>query len=179
MKIKGMVLLTVIFCGILIVCGCANYKITHELEQPIKEKTFCYVGEIKDELPADFDEEDKPTFEQIYKFRRYLRNALEEKLIFSAIELGNPEAEYEVTGGIRDFKKGRGFHRSLPFGVGMQKVTATLRLQDRKTGEILFAGNFREVVSSYTEKIDLMFERLAKNFSRVLEKQIKKSEKKK
>jgi hypothetical protein len=179
MKIKGMVLFTVILCGILIVCGCANYKITHELEQPIKEKTFCYVGEIKDELPADFDEEDKPTFEQIYKFKRYLKNALEEKLIFSAIELGNPETEYEVTGGIRDFKKGSGLIRSPEFGMGIQKVMAALRLQDRKTGEILFAGNFKQVVSSQERKSDIMFEQVAKDFSRALEKQIKKLEKKK
>jgi hypothetical protein len=175
MKAKGMVLFTVILCGILIVCGCANYKITHELEQPIKEKMFCYVGEIKDELSADFDEEDKPTFEQIDKFRRYLRNALEEKLIFSAVELRNPEAEYEVTGGIRDFKKGSGFVRFLGlFGAGNAKVMAALRLEDRNTSEILFAGNFRAEVSSYLEEGDIMFERVAKDFAKELSKQIKK-----
>jgi hypothetical protein len=49
-------------CALLILLGCANYKITHELEQPIDRAGICYIGEIHDELPLDFEEEDKPSF---------------------------------------------------------------------------------------------------------------------
>jgi hypothetical protein len=180
MKRGTCVLLTIIIYGLLIVCGCATYKVTHELDRPIDKADFCQVGEIKDELPAGFDEEDKPTFEQIDEFRRHLRNALEEKLIFSAVQLENPEGKYEVTGGIRDFKKGSGFVRFLGlFGAGNARVMVALRLEDRSTGETLFAGNFKREVTSEFEKGDIMFERVAKDFAKALEKQIKKLEKKK
>jgi len=173
------VLLTGIVCGLLIVCGCATYKITHELDRPIDKTAFCEVGEIADELPAGFDEEDKPTFEQIDEFKRHLRNALEEKRIFSSVDLGSLGGEYEVTGGIRDFKKGSGFVRFLGlFGAGNARVMVALRLEDRSTGETLFAGNFRKEVTSYLEKGDVMFERVAKDFAKALEKSIKKLEKK-
>jgi hypothetical protein len=180
MKGEAYVLLAVVVCGLLIVCGCATYKITHELERPIDKTGFCQVGEIKDELPAGFAEEDKPTFEQIDEFKRHLRNALEEKRIFSSVDLGSLGGDYEVAGGIRDFKKGSGFVRFLGlFGAGNARVMAALRLEDRNTGETLFAGNFRKEVTSYMEKGDVMFEWVAKDFAKALEKQIKKLEKKK
>lgn len=180
MKRAAIVLLTLLLFGVLIVCACATYKVTHELDRPIDKTGFCQVGEIKDELPAGFDEEDKPTFEQIDEFRRHLRNALEEKLIFSCVDLGSLGGDYEVTGGIRDFKKGSGFVRFLGlFGAGNARVMVALRLEDRNTGETLFAGNFRKEVTSYLEKGDIMFERVAKDFAKELEKQIKKLEKKK
>jgi len=179
MKRGTYVILTVIVCGLLIACGCATYKITHELDRPIDKTGFCQVGEIADELPAGFDEEDKPTFEQIDEFRRHLRNALEGKRIFSSVDLGSVGGDYEVTGGIRDFKKGSGFVRFLGlFGAGNARVMVALRLEDRSTGETLFAGNFRKEVTSYMEKGDIMFERVAKDFAKALEKAIKKLEKK-
>ena len=179
MKRGTYVLLTVIICCMLMICGCATYKITHELDRPIDETGFCQVGEIADELPAGFEEEDKPTFEQVDEFKRHLRNALEEKRIFSTVDLGSLGGDYEVTGGIRDFKKGSGFVRFLGlFGAGNARVMAALRLEDRETGEVLFAGNFRKEVTSYMEKGDVMFERVAKDFAKALEKAIKKLEKK-
>lgn len=174
MKRVAIVLLALVLFGMLIVCGCATYKVTHELDRLIDKTGFCQVGEIEDELPAGFDEEDKPTFEQIDEFRRHLRNALEEKLIFPAVQLENPEAEYVVNGGIRDFKRGSGVLRFFGlFGAGNARVMVALRLEDRSTGEILFAGNFRKEVTSYAEKGDVMFERVAKDFAKVLEKQIR------
>ena len=179
MKRETYVLLALIVCGLLIISGCATYKITHELDRPIEKTGFCQVGEIKDELPAGFKEEDKPTFEHIDAFRRHLRNALEEKLIFSSVDLGNLGGDYEVAGGIRDYKKGSGFVRFLGlFGAGNARVMAALRLEDRETGEVLFAGNFRKEVTSEFEKGDVMFERVAKDFAKALEKAIKKLEKK-
>lgn len=180
MKRPAIVLLTLLLFGVLIVCGCATYKITHELDRPIDKTAFCEVGEIADELPAGFDEEDKPTFEQIDNFRRHLRNALEEERIFSSVDLGSVGGDYEVTGGIRDFKKGSGFVRFLGlFGAGNARIMAALRLEDRETREVLFAGNFRKEVTSFAEKGDVMFERVAKDFAKALEKAIKKLEKKK
>jgi hypothetical protein len=171
-------LLAIVVGGLLIISGCATYKITHELDRPIEKTSLCQVGEIKDELPAGFKEEDKPTFEQIDEFRRHLRNALEEKRIFSSVDLGSLGGEYEVTGSIRDFKKGSGFVRFLGlFGAGNARIMAALRLEDRSTGETLFAGNFRKEVTSFAEKGDVMFERVAKDFAKALEKQIKKLEK--
>jgi hypothetical protein len=179
MKRGTYVLLAVVVCGLLIVCGCATYKITHELDRPIDKTAFCEVGEIADELPAGFDEDDKPTFEQIDEFRRHLRNALEEKLIFSSVDLGSLGGDYEVTGGIRDFKRGSGVLRFFGlFGAGNARVMAALRLEDRSTGETLFAGNFRKEVTSEFEKGDIMFERVAKDFAKALEKAIKKLQKK-
>jgi len=172
---KRIVFLAVLLCGLLILFSCAKYKITHKLEQPINQPSNCSIGEIKDELPADFDEDDKPSLEHIDKFKDYLRIALIEKGIFRDVLLMNPESEYQVTGGILDFKKGSGFVRFLGlFGAGNAKVTTTLRLEDRNTGEILFAGNFKQEVSSYMESGEKIFERVAKDFAKELSKQINK-----
>jgi hypothetical protein len=172
---KGIIVLAVLLCWLLIFFNCANYKITHKLEQPINQPSNCSIGEIRDQLPADFDEDDKPSLEHIDKFKDYLRIALIEKGIFRDVLLMNPEFEYQVTGGILDFKKGSGFVRFLGlFGAGNAKVTATLRLEDRNTDEILFAGNFKQEVSSYMESGDKIFERVAKDFAKELSKQIKK-----
>jgi hypothetical protein len=177
-KTKKIILLAVILCGFLILFGCANYRITHKLEQPIKQPSNCSIGEIKDELPADFDEDDKPSLEHVEKFRDYLRIALIEKGIFRDVLLVNPESEYHVTGGILDFKKGSGVVRFFGlFGAGNAKLTATLRLEDRKTGEILFGGNFKQEVSSYMESGDMIFKRVAQDFAKELEKQLKKLKK--
>ena len=173
-----------ILCGMLIVCSCAKYKITHELEQPIQKTAFCSIGEIEDQLPANSDKEDKPTFEEIDKFRRYLKAALEERVVFQTVQFWNPEAEYEVTGSIRDFKKRKRSRHFLELGLGQfdpgnTRVTVALELEDCKTGEVLFSGNFKQEVSSYKEKADVMFERIAEVFAKALEKQIKKLEKEK
>ena len=148
------------------------------LEQPINNTSFCSIGEIKDELPADFDEDDKPTLEDIDKFRDHLRIELEKKGIFQNVRLINPESEYEVTGSILDFKKGSGFVRFLGlFGAGNARLTVTLRLEDRNTRNILFAGNFRQQVSSYLESGEMIFQRVAQDLAKELEKQIKKLKK--
>jgi hypothetical protein len=186
MKAEGAGLFVAILCGMLIASGCAKYKITHELEQPITKTAFCSIGEIEDELPANLDADDKPTFQEMDKFRRYLKTALGERVVFQAIQLSNPEAEaeYEVTGSIRDFKKRKRVPRFSSMGLGEfdpgnTKVMVELKLQDRKTGEILFSGNFKQEVSNYKEKADVMFERIAKVFAKALQKQTKKLEKKK
>ncbi len=168
-----------VLCAALITCSCATYKITRELEKPIDREGNCRIGEIGDELPIDFPEEDKPTLEQIDEFRDCLRIELEKKGIFRAVELYSPEAEYEVVGGILDYKKGSGAARFLiGLGVGNAKLTATLKLQDRNTGKILFAGNFTQEVSSGLETGGMTFDRAASDFAKALDKQIKKLKKK-
>ena len=178
MRTKAFALLTVILSGILLFSGCTHYKITQRLEQPIKKPSNCSIGEIEDKLPTDFDEDDKPALEHIEKFRDYLKTELEKKDIFQTVQLMNLELEYEVVGGILDFKKGSGFVRFLiGFGAGSAKLTIELKLKDRNTGEILFAGNFKQEVSSYLESGDMIFKRIAQDFAKELEKQIKKLQK--
>lgn len=180
MRVKTFVLLTVILTGILLFSGCAPYKITQPLEQPLKKPSNCSIGEIADMLPTDFDEDDKPTLEHIDRFKDYLRIELEKKGFFQNVQLMSPESEYQVTGGILDFKKGSGFVRFLGlFGAGNAKLTTTLKLQDRNTGETLFAGTFKQEVSSYLESGDKIFERVAQDFAKELGKQIKKLQKRK
>ena len=43
MKRGTYVLLTVIICCMLMICGCATYKITHDLDRPIDKTGFCQV----------------------------------------------------------------------------------------------------------------------------------------
>jgi hypothetical protein len=174
---KKLVLLVTFVCAPLILFGCANYKITHELEQPIDRAGVCYIGEIHDELPLDLEEEDKPSLDKIDMFRDYLRIKLQEKGIFRAIDLMSPQGEYEVTGGLLEFKKGSGVARFfIGFGVGNARLTARLSLLDRNTGQVLFAGTFKQEVSSWAEEGDLIFERAANDFAKALEKQLKKLE---
>jgi hypothetical protein len=175
MKAKGILLCVVILCGVLVLSGCATYKITRKLEKPINREGNCSIGDIKDQLPIDFDEEDKPTLEEVDKLRDHLRIELEKKGIFRAVEMLNPDAEYEVTGGILDYKKGSGAVRFLiGFGAGNAKLTVNLRLEDRNTEEVLFAGNFFREVSDWTESGAKTYERVGKDFAKALEKEIKK-----
>jgi hypothetical protein len=173
-----LVLLVIFVFSPLIIFGCANYKITHELEQPIDREGVCYIGEIHDELPLDFEEEDKPSLEKIDMFRDYLRIKLQERGIFRAVELMNPEGEYEITGGLLEFRKGSGVARFfIGFGAGNARLTTRLSLLDRNTGQVLFAGTFKQEVSSWMEEGDLIFQRAANDFAKALEKQLKKLEK--
>jgi hypothetical protein len=175
MKEKGIILCVVVLCGVLVLFGCATYKITHQLEKPINREGNCSIGDIKDQLPIDFEEEDKPTLEEVDKLKDYLRIELEKKGIFRAVEMLNTEAEYEVTGGILDYKKGSGIVRFFGmFGAGNAKLTVNLRLEDRNTEEVLFAGNFFQEVSDWAESGAKTYERVGKDFAKALEKEIKK-----
>jgi hypothetical protein len=172
--------LLAILCGIILFSACAQYKITKGLEQPINDTVSCNIGEIMDELPVGFEEEDKPTLEHIEKFRSYLKEEVEKEGIFKSILIMNPEASYEVTGSILDFKKGSGAVRFIGlFGAGNAKLTTSLKLIDKNTGEILFAGNFKQTVSSWLESGDNIFQKIAHDFAKELKKQNKKLEKKK
>jgi len=179
MRIKTYPYLLAILGSIVLFSACAhNYKVTTNLEQPVNELSICNIGEIRDELWSL--EEDKPTLEHIEKFRSYLKEELEKEGVFKSILIMNPEASYEVTGSLHDFKKGSGAVRFfVGFGAGKAKLDTSLKLIDKKTGETLFAGNFKQTVGSWMESGDEIFRRVAHDFAKELKKQIKKLQKKK
>ena len=164
--------------------GCAkNYRITHELEAPIDRIAIATIGEIVDMLPEDFEEGKKPTTEQIEAFKSHLTEQLRNREIFASVAYNEPDAQYVVEGSILQFKKGSGLVRALiGFGIGSAKVTTELRLIRRakspeEQDEVIFAGNFKQTVSDWIESGDKIFERVAKDFAKVLKKRMKKIQK--
>ena len=160
--------------------GCShNFKITHDLEKPLATTSEWKVGEITVELPSDFEESKKPTEEHIEKLRSYIINEIEEKKIFSSPAFSGSTSRYEISGSILDFKRGSGFVRAMiGFGVGSAKVTAELKLVDTEANEVIFAGNFKQKVASWLESGDKSFERIAEDFAKQLQKQLKNLRKK-
>ncbi len=170
----GVVLLAVL------VAGCTKpYKITFELEQPLDQRLNCSVGAIDDELPVDTDPSDKPTVEQIDKFRERLEEELDNIDLFASVgETGKDSsvtAGYHVTGGIVEFKRGSGFVRFLiGFGLGNAYLTVRLALVDNETGATVFEGYFKQAVSSWMESGDKTFERVAQSFAKAVKSEDKK-----
>lgn len=162
---------------VLMITGCTKrYALTHNLEEPLPGGPTCYIGEMKDDLPADFSPEKKPSLEDIEKFKRFLCEALADKEFFSVASAANPVGmKYVLTGSIYDYKKGSGFLRFL-FGAwaGAAKVTVGLQLAEQQSGQVIFAGNFTGAVTSGSESGDEMFKRLSKDFAKALRKQSEK-----
>lgn len=156
--------------------GCSpKYKVLTELEEPIARTTTCVVGEITDELPMDMDAGDKPTTEDIGRFKSYLHEELVNRKIMDITGIGDSSSDYMVRGAIIEFKKGSGFLRFLiGFGAGSASVTVTLELVDIKADRVVFSGNFKGSVSDWPEAGDKTFKKVSKNFSKALEKRIKK-----
>ncbi len=154
--------------------GCATYKVTTPLEEPLNTTATWHIGEIRDALPADMDPEDRPSESHITLLKSHLKEQLEKKKLFQVA--GAPGADvFDITGSILEFKKGSGFVRFLiGFGLGNAVLTVELQLRNRFTGEVLFSGNFKQQVSSWAESGDECFKRVAKDFAKALEKQQKK-----
>ncbi len=167
----GLVLLAIVMLAF----GCTKpYRITHDLEAPTRAAASCSIGDIIDELPLDFEEEKKPTAEDIAKFKDYLQEELSKRDIFGSHSQGDPEADYEVTGSIISYEKGSGWLRFLfGFGAGSARVTVSLRLIDRSSNQTVFAGNFNGIVTHWAELGDEVFSQVSKNFAKELEKQRK------
>jgi hypothetical protein len=158
----------------LLASGCAKqYVITKDLAVPLESPARVRVGAIADELPATVDEEDKPSAEDIEKFRRYLTEELRSiKSDIQVIQAG--DAAYEVTGGIMQYTQGSGFLRFLiGFGAGSAKVLTELKVVEVATGNVVFGGNFEGSVSSWAETGDEMFRKVARNFAKEIERQQK------
>lgn len=161
---------------IILVSGCANYVITVPLEEPLKPNAPFAVGNIGDELPIDIEDGDKPTLEDIDKFRQDIFDAIEKQNIYELLNSyegeGNP---YEVTGSLLDFKRGSGALRFLfGFGAGSAKLTVNLELVDLEQNRVVFAGNFKGTVTGGLESGREMYKRVAKDFAKELKKQLKK-----
>jgi hypothetical protein len=169
---KGAILLL----SIPIFWGCTkSYVITDVLEEPISPQKTCIIGPITDELPMGTEEGEKPSLEDIQKFKKSLSEELEKREIVTLLYQSDLEPDYEVTGSILEYKKGSGFLRFL-FGAmaGSAKVVTNLKLVNAETNDVLFAGNFTGSVTSWGETGEQMFKRVSKDFSKQLEKQIKK-----
>jgi len=160
---------------IVFLAGCATYKVTSPLERPIGTSGNWYIGEIRDALPADTEPEDRPDEFAITKLKGHLKTELEKKHLY---QTGGqtPADDLEIRGNILEYKKGSGFLRFL-FGAfaGGAVLTTELQLCQRQGGEVLFAGNFSQRVSSWAESGDEMFKRIAKDFAKALEKNNKKA----
>ncbi len=155
--------------------GCSRYAITTDLEEPLHAGTGMSIGAILDDLPADTPEENKPTYENIDYFKEQLAEQIEKKDIFAGVLVGHDNPDYELTGSILEYKKGSGFMRFIfGMGIGAAKVTISLTLTDKKTGEIVFGGNYTGSVTSEFSKGDKMFENVAKDFAKSLDKSLKK-----
>jgi hypothetical protein len=166
---------------LLLAAGCTkSYLITQELERPLNQSEICTIGQIVDHLPSDFDEGNKPSNEQINTFREHLAKQLREKEVFSGVDSYSDDAEYVVTGSVLDYKKGSGLVRFLiGFGAGNAKVTTELKLIRKaknpdEEDEVIFAGNFNQVVSHWAESGDKTFEKIARDFAKLLDKRLKK-----
>ncbi len=167
--------LFVLLSATLLIVGCgAKYRVTQPLEVPLESQSICVVGEITDALPADFEPEDKPTLDHINMLRRYIEEELNNKEVLQTTTIATSKARYEVTGSILDFGKGSGAARFfIGFGAGSAKLTVELTLKDIQSGEVIFAANFNQTVSSWTESGDESFKRVAKDFAKALEKNAK------
>ena len=173
---KTMQLSMIALCAVLLVvaAGCANYKITTPLEQPLDTAAQWRIGEIRDALPPDMEVEDKPDAYQYTVLGDKIREQIEKKKIFGNLAYSQP-GQLEITGSIIEFKKGSGFLRFLiGFGAGNSVLTTELQVRNRESGAVLFSGNFKGVVSSWAESGEKCFDAVAKDFAKALQKQQKK-----
>ena len=152
--------------------GCAEqFIITTDLAEPLQSPARFRVGSITDELPATVESKNKPSVEDIGKFKKYLGEELSSlNPDIQVIQIG--DAAYEVTGGIMQYKKGSGFLRfMIGMGAGSAKVLTQLKVVEVATGETLFAGNFEGSVTDWTETGDMMFRKIARDFAKELKAQ--------
>lgn len=152
--------------------GCAEqFIITTDLAESLQSPARFLVGSITDELPSTVEAKNKPSVEDIGKFKRYLTEELDELApAIQVVQAG--DAAYEVTGAILQYKKGSGFVRfMIGMGAGAAKVLTQLKVVEVATGDVVFAGNFEGAVSSWTEGGDTMFRKVARNFAKELNAQ--------
>ncbi len=60
------------------------------------------------------------------------------------------------------------------FGAGNSKINITLELRERRSRMLIFGGTFTGTVSSWGEKGNKMFDTIAKDFAKSLDKALKK-----
>jgi uncharacterized protein DUF4410 len=169
--------LAVLGCALvlLVLAGCAKtYLITQPLSQPLASTTTIGVGDIKDELPSDMPADKKPRAEDVRKLKRFLIEEIGDRRIAAVAMEDSSARGYEVRGSLLEYKRGSGAVRFfVGFGLGNAKATVSLKLVDTATGATVFGGNFYGQVSSWAEAGDQTFRKIAKNFAKELQKQLK------
>lgn len=155
----------------LALAGCSpSYVITQGLDEPLPQPSTFRVGDFEDRLPADVEADDRPTAEDIEKFRTYLQEELE-KDDELALQPCEAACAYELRGSILEYKRGSGFLRFfIGFGAGSAKVVTELALVDLKDGRTVFSGNFEGTVGSWAESGAEMYKRVSKDFRKALKK---------
>ena len=151
--------------------GCATYKITTPLAKALDTDAGWRIGEIRNALPADMDEEDLPQDYDITLLEGFLKAELQARKLFR--EQGLPTVdELEVTGTILKFNKGSYFLMSLFAGLfgGRPTLTIELRLLNRSTSEVLFAGRFKGEAIDSNQSLKHCYEQVAWDFAETLRK---------
>lgn len=176
MNSNRFLIVSAIIVTCLLFMGCTKpYNVLIELEQPLKPVSRCCIGEIEDMLPLDMAEEDKPSLEEITKFRNYIAEQLVKRDIFGFAFTEEQNCDYEVVGSLVEFQKGSGALRFLiGFGAGNAKMTTSLGLIDKSNDRTVFSASFSRSVSSGLESSSAMYKNIAKDFAKVLSKQMKK-----
>lgn len=173
---RGSIRFAVLIIILLMSGGCTPYVVLTPMEHPVETPAYMTVGAITDQLPQDIAEEDKPTFEEVQKFKDHLYNELNDKEFVEMLDHYSTDARYEVTGEILEYKRGSGAVRFLTgFGLGNARILIKMNLIDRTSEETVFAGSFRAEVGSWAVKGDEMYKTVAKNFAKAVEKQQKKA----
>lgn len=163
-----------VLATVALVAGCAkSYVITQPLATALTAPSTIAIGAIADELPVDMEASKKPTQEDIVKLQNFLRDEIDKKKLGQLVAAtANPQ--YEVQGSFLEFKRGSGAVRFfIGFGLGNAKAVIVLRLVDKNMGGTVFAGNFTGAVSSGMEGGEQALRRIASDFAKALQKELK------
>ncbi len=149
-----------------------RYVVTTPLEAPLPQPIQCRIGAIIDGLPVGFEEDKKPTAEEIDEFKANLQEQLNKGGWLTISELQDTTTtEYAVTGSINEYKRGSGVARFfIGFGAGTARVRCTLQLTDASTQTVLFGGEFSGSVSDWSANGRQMFTQVAKDFAKAIDK---------
>jgi hypothetical protein len=158
----------------LALAGCTpRFVITQELEGPLQSPGQVRIGSVTDLLPADIAEQDRPSLEDIEKFKKYLCKEIENRDHMDLLVAEGENADYEIRGRLLEYKKGSGFLRFVVgLGAGSARVLVELKLVNTVDDATLFCGNFEGQVNDGLDSGDRMFKLVAKDFTLELEKQI-------
>lgn len=165
-------LLLVALSLLIALCACTKHVITTELEKPLHDNPSYFFAQLEDQLPQDTKAEDKPTAEELSKFKDLIITELMKQGLIAKSSSSSGKIPYELRGAVLSYKAGSGFLRFL-FGawVGAAKMTVSLELYDNINQNVIFAGNFTQKVTSWLESRDEMYKRIAKDFAKTLKKQ--------
>jgi len=174
MKFSTRITTTILLAVLLLFAGCTgHYVVTKELRESLRSESRCKIGEIAVALPEDTEPDALPPQADLVKFERWLGEEIDNKGTFVTLT-GGEEPIYEVQGKIIDYNRGTGVARIfIGLGVGNARVVTELKLVDRRTGTVLFSGNFRRDVGNALESGDKVYRDIAKDFAKALDKQLK------